>query len=95
MRSQRRQRGVEVAKVGRAQHDFGQQFGQATRFTVVNPAQRADAGPSHPATATVEVYDDVAGRRPRVELDGDHVLRRRRGEPLEDRQGRGWCWPED
>ena len=56
-----------MADVGRPKHDLGEHPRQRARLERDRPALAVDGRPRHPAAATGQVDDDVAG--PGVELD--------------------------
>ena len=82
-------RGIEVAQVRRAEDDLGRQARERRRLMDVGAAQSRDRGPRDPAATTVEVDDDIAWVRARLDL-GDHEVQRWRWrEAVERRAGSG------
>jgi len=85
-RAERRERGIEMPQVRRAEHDLGEQPGERAGLDGEGPALPIDGGTRDPAAPAVQVRHDVAGRRVRLQ-PGMHELRwRRRREPLIGRQ---------
>ena len=81
-RAERRERRVEVAQVGRPQHDLGEQPRQRPGLEAEAPPLPIDRGPGDPAATSVQVGDDVARRGVRLEPGVDEVGWRRRREPF-------------
>ncbi len=77
---------VEVTNVRRPQDDLGQQAGQRARLEGRGPALAVDGGAGDPAASTVEVDDDVAEARVRLDPGGHQLGRRRRREAGERRE---------
>ncbi len=94
VRRQRGDAGVEVAQVGRPHDDLGEETRQGGRLARVDATKGADGVPGHPATAAMEIDDDVARRGSSVQLGDDDVLRRRRREALEGGQLRTRIRPD-
>ena len=67
--------GIEVAQIGRAEHDLGEETGQRACLEAEPAALAIDRGSGDPPAAAVQVGDDVAGRRIGLQ-PGMHELRR-------------------
>ena len=85
-RTHRLERGVEMAKVRRAQDELGEEPGQRRGFEADRPTLPIDRGPADPAATTGEVKDDVAGLRMGLDPSSHEAGRWRRREPIEERQ---------
>ena len=79
---------VEVADVGRPQDDLGQHPCQRVRLERDGPALPVEGRAGDPAATTEQVRDDVAGPGMRLDPGRDEGLRRRREQPIVDRQRR-------
>ena len=84
------ERRVEMADVRRPEDDLGEQAGQRVRLHGDGPPLPVDGGAGHPAAATVEVDDDVAGRRVGVDRARHEIGRRGARQALERRQRGRW-----
>ena len=78
--------GVEVAKVGRAEHDLREEAVERRGFEADGLALPVDRRAGHPPTAAEGVEDDVARRGAGVQAGVDQRRRRRRDGTLEGRE---------
>ena len=85
-RRERRERRVEVAQVGRPEDQLGEEAGERAALEAECAALPIDRRPGDPAAAPVQVGDDVARLRARLEARLEQVRRGRRREPFECRQ---------
>ena len=75
-----------MAQVGRSKDELGEEAGERAALEAERAALPIDRRPRDPAAAPVQVGDDVARLRARLQPRLEQVGRGRRREPLERRQ---------
>ncbi len=85
---ERRESRVEMADIRRPQHDLGEEPRERRRLERERASLTAHRRPRDPGSTAEQIDDDVPGTRPGLDLRGDPVERRRRGEAVEVGQDR-------